>query len=125
MSSNQIKTQTKLKSMHRRQFGRVAVGVLAVTGLVACGGGGGDGSEDDEYPLRAAYDRISNGMTKEEVLAIVGREPEGKSKGSWSYRSAEENLMVWFGLHDGSSVWTVDGVNWDTVRRVPALSLAK
>ena len=125
MSNNQIKDQMKLKSMHRRQFGRVAVGVLAVTGLVACGGGGGDGSEDDEYPLRAAYDRISNGMTKEEVLAIVGREPEGKSKGSWSYRSAEENLMVWFGLHDGSSVWTVDGVNWDTVRRVPALSLAK
>ena len=125
MSSNRIKDQMKLEAMHRRQFGRLAVGVLAVTGLVACGGGGGDGSEDDEYPLRAAYDRISNGMTKEEVLAIVGREPEGKSKGSWSYRSAEENLMVWFGLHDGSSVWTVDGVNWDTVRRVPALSLAK
>ena len=126
MSSNQIKDQMKLKSMHRRQFGRVAVGVLALAGLVACGGGGGDNEGgDDEFPLREAYYKINVGMSKDEVLAIVGREPEGKSEGVWNFRSVPESLMIHFGSYRGSPDRRVIALEWVTNRRVPALTLQK
>lgn len=126
MNSSQIKDQMKLKSMHRRQFGRVAVGVLALAGLVACGGGGGDDEGgDDEFPLREAYYRINVGMSKDEVLAIVGREPEGKSEGVWNFRSVPESLMVHFESYRGSPDRRVIGLDWGTNRRVPALTLQK
>lgn len=125
MSSNQIKDQEKLKSMQRRQFWRLAVGALAMIGLAACGGGGGGGEDDSEFPLRAAYDKINKGITKEEVLEIVGREPEGKADGDWNYSSGIDYLTVWFGFQNDSSVRTVIGVEWETTRRVPALTLKK
>lgn len=126
MSSNRIKDQMELASMHRRQFGRVAVGVLAVAGLAACGGGGGGGDDgDSEFPLRDAYYKIDEGMSKDEVLAIVGREPEGKSEGTWNYRSVPESLMISFEARQGMPGLRVINVYWNTNRRVPGLTLSK
>lgn len=125
MSTHPIQNQMKSESiMHRRQFGRVAVGVLAVVGLAACGGGGG-GNESEDNPLRAAYDQINRGMTKEQVLAIVGREPETKSDGTWVYRSNSEYLNIGFSFQNGASVRTVNGARWESVGNSPALSIEK
>lgn len=125
MSSNQIKGQEILKSMQRRQFGRAAVGMFAVVGLAACGGGGEGDDGDSEFPLRDAYYKINEGMSKDEVLAIVGREPEGKSEGTWNYRSVPESLMISFEARQGMSGLRVINVYWNTNRRVPGLTLSK
>ena len=124
MSSNQIKTQTKLKSMHRRQFGRVAVGVLAVVGLAACGGGSGSEGETTSS-LREAYDKINDGMTKEDVLSIVGREPDYKAYDNWVFRTDTDTLMIHYGSYRDMPGVHVTGARWETTDDVRPSGLSK
>ena len=57
----------------RRVLERLALGGTAALALTACGGGGGDDSEGID--LRAAYDRVVEGMSVAQVTRVVGREP--------------------------------------------------
>lgn len=98
----------------RRQLGRAALAAVAALGLAACGGGGGDGNSEN---LREAYDKINHGMTKEQVLAILGREPDNKGNTSWFFRnpSRSETLHIGFGTDPGEDILEVGYVNWYTV----------
>jgi hypothetical protein len=92
MKSNEIKAA--MHSGARRAVMRITLaGVLAI-GLSACGGGGGD-SSDDSRDLRAALDRLRAGMTYEEVVAAVGWEPN-ETRNVWSHDGLQ--LQVIFGV---------------------------
>lgn len=58
----------------RRLIGRWALGGTAALALAACGGGGG-GDDSEGIDLRAAYDRVVEGMSVTQVTRVVGREP--------------------------------------------------
>ena len=58
----------------RRLLGRWALGGTAALALAACGGGS-DGDDSEGIDLRAAYDRVVDGMSVAQVTRVVGREP--------------------------------------------------
>ena len=58
----------------RRVLERLALGGTAALALAACGGGGG-GDDSEGIDLRAAYDRVVEGMSVAQVTRVVGREP--------------------------------------------------
>ena len=58
----------------RRVLERLALGGTAALALTACGGGGG-GDDSEGIDLRAAYDRVVEGMSVAQVTRVVGREP--------------------------------------------------
>ncbi len=101
----------------RRSMLRIGAGGLLALGLVACGGGGGDGDSDD-VDLRAAYDRVLEGMTIDQVIKAVGREPRSTSNGSggigvlrFSNNSGSQALDV--GI--GDSTRTTTYVRYDSL----------
>ena len=79
--------QDSLKRLSRRRLlGRMALGGPAALALAACGGGGG-GGESEGIDLRAAYDRVTEGMTRAQVVRVVGREPNSVSSDETLYWS--------------------------------------
>ena len=94
----------------RRQMGRLALGGLTVVALVACGGGGGD--SDEGLGLRAAYDRIIEGMDHADVDRVVGRgsiDPSNLTTRNWS--SSGQYLQVGF-TKLGDDSWVVGVASW-------------
>lgn len=70
----------------RRLLGRLALGGSAALALAACGGGGG-GDDSEGIDLRAAYDRVVEGMTRAQVVRAVGRDPNSVSSDETLYWS--------------------------------------
>ena len=77
------------KIIRRRSVVQITFGVAATAALAACGGGGGDDSSN--VNLREAFYKIQDGMTKEEVRAVVGRSEDGASPPSWT----EGGAILW------------------------------
>ena len=55
----------------RRMALRMGAGGVLAVGLVACGGGGAGDDSDDSRNLRAALDRLKDGMNEEDIIAAV------------------------------------------------------
>lgn len=93
----------------RRLLGRLALGGSAALALAACGGGGG-GDDSEGIDLRAAYDRVVEGMTRAQVVRVVGREPNSVSSDETLYWS-ENGQQLDVDIHEttGTTAW----VRWD------------
>lgn len=109
----------------RRLLGRWALGGTAALALAACGGGGG-GDDSDEIDLRAAYDRVVEGMTIAQVIRAVGRDPSETSPVSTGIGSMlwidgkGQQLNVGIGDTSRTTTWVV----WTRLTS-PATSLRK
>ena len=68
-------TRTNAVELKRREIlSRILIGAGLGLALAACGGGGGSDSSGSD--LRAAYEKIAQGMTEAEIISIVGRPPQ-------------------------------------------------
>lgn len=96
----------------RRLLGRWAFGSAAALALAACGGGGG--GDTAELDLRAAYDRVLEGMDHDEVNKAVGGAPLDVSDFSRGWSSGDQRLYVTFArLFSGE--FYVNGVQWNQI----------
>ena len=86
-----VKTTGSLWS-RRKILTRVALGSVTGFAMVACGGGGG-GNDSNGSDLRAAYDKIAEGMTEAEVISIVGRSPQSISSDHDMYWSGGGQVL--------------------------------
>ncbi|MBQ0919037.1 hypothetical protein KBW71_11375 [Hydrogenophaga aromaticivorans] len=109
----------------RRLLGQWALGGAAALALVACGGGDG-GDDSGGIDLRAAYDRVVEGMSVAQVTRAVGREPSEISSVStgvgglfWSDGNGQQ-LHV--GIGDVTQTTTY--VRWDRLTS-PVATLRK
>jgi len=95
----------------RRRMGVMAVAGAAAVFLSGCiGGGGGGSSDDDDVDLRAAYDRIQEGMVISDVERVVGVPANMQSQGRRDWERGNEGLYVTFSDFGGR--WLVMGVIW-------------
>jgi hypothetical protein len=85
---------SKDKTASRRQFGHVMLAGAVGVALTACGGGSDptgvtdDESAKNEPDLRKAYDRIAEGMLRQDVIDAVGTAPndgDSESGSGWVY----------------------------------------
>ncbi len=104
----------------RRAVLRMGAGGVLAVGLAACGGGGGDDSDDID--LRAAYDKIVDGMTRADAIRIVGRNPNSESSDRTMYWSdgKGQQLDVDVQQDNDSITW----VRWDKLT-TPTATLRK
>lgn len=102
MNSNKVKAAKHWAG--RRAAMRLTVAGVIAAGLTACGGGGGDSSEDPK-DLRAAIDRLKAGMTYEEVVAAVGWEPN-QNRNVWAHDDL--SLQVEFRFAPNQSVARIE-----------------
>ena len=101
------------RSMPRRQFASLALGGVVALALSACGGGSGD-SSDSDLDLRAAYDRIAEGMNHADVDRAVGAPNEYPNDTTRVWHSGNEALTVGFvRLNSGS--WVVGSAQWTSL----------
>lgn len=104
----------------RRVLERLALGGTAALALAACGGGGG-GDDSEGIDLRAAYDRVVEGMTRAQVVRAVGREPNSVSSDETLYWSENgQQLDVDINDTTGMTYW----VRWDRLT-MPIATLRK
>ena len=94
--SLQLSPQPSAVEPTRRQLGRLALGGLTAMALVACGGGGGDDTSSKELDLRAAYDRIVQGMDYDDVNKAVGAPSGDNSPSTRNWVSGGQHLVVGF-----------------------------
>ena len=85
----------------RRLLGRWALGGTAALALAACGGGSG-GDDSEGIDLRAAYDRVVEGMSIAQVIRAVGRDPNSNNTvvdgfGDLNWSENGQQLDVTFG----------------------------
>ncbi len=117
--------QKPLALLSRRQLlAKFSLGGAALAALAACGGGDG-GDDSDGIDLRAAYDRVVEGMTIAQVIRAVGREADGTgsvSNGAGVYRWSENGQRL--DVDIGSVTRTTRYVRWDSLV-VPYGSLRK
>jgi hypothetical protein len=113
--------QKSLALLSRRQLlAKFSLGGTALAALAACGGGGG-GDDSDEIDLRAAYDRVVEGMSAAQVIRAVGREPNSTSSDGTMYWSENgQQLDVDINDTTGMTYW----VRWDRLT-VPIATLRK
>lgn len=106
----------------RRLLGRLALGGSAALALAACGGGGG-GDDSEGIDLRAAYDRVTEGMTRAQVVLAVGREPNSvSSPASFTMYWSENGQQLDVSISD--STQTTYWVRWDKLT-TPIATLRK
>jgi hypothetical protein len=99
----------------RRLLGRLALGGTASLVLAACGGGGGADDDGAALDLRAAYDRVLEGMDHEEVNKAVGGAPLDVSDFSRGWSSGNQRLYVTFTKMISSGEFYVNGVQWKQI----------
>lgn len=97
----------------RRLLGRLALGGTVSLVLAACGGGGGD-DDGAALDLRAAYDRVQEGMDHEEVNKAVGGAPIDVSDVSRGWSSGNQRLYVDFDIPRPGEFYVV-GVQWKQI----------
>lgn len=108
----------------RRAMLRIGAGGVLAVGLAACGGGG-DG-DSDELDLRAAYDKISAGMSMEQAIGVVGRQPNSTSSNNYGvdrmYWDDGAGQLLSVGVHDLNR--DVTYARWDKLT-IPSETLRK
>lgn len=104
----------RARPLHRRHLACLALSGVAALALSACGGGGGSDSLDGNLDLRAAYDRIIEGMNHADVDRAVGAPSKNPENSTRKWESGNQFLTVGFAeLNSGE--WIVNGVNWNVV----------
>jgi hypothetical protein len=110
----------------RRRFAvQLGLGSVALL-LSACGGGGGNGISDEtnsrERSLRAAFDDLEKGMTPEDVINVVGRQPDRQTSSSYEWETREGTLSARFdgGFRPGV---TITGATWSSSKEALTKSL--
>ena len=98
----------KMNADRRRLLVNLMFGGTVGLALTACGGGGSS-SNEGSHDLRAALDRLRPGMTREQVIAAVGWEP---NDGISSWDDGDEWLMVAVNSLDGSDTLIITGAHW-------------
>jgi hypothetical protein len=81
----------------RRRFTQLVVAGAVGMALTACGGGSdsdGGGSE----PLRAVFDKLTPGLNKAKVLAMVDFAPINNTEATVTWTQGSEQLSVSFNL---------------------------
>lgn len=116
-----MKIDAQKKSVHEQQQSwtrrrMAAAGMLGMAAVFVSGciGGGGGDSSDDSVDLRAAYDRIHEGMNHADVARAVGvqpRNPDNKISQYWD--SGNQHMKVGF-VEWSDRGWLVSGVEWWT-----------
>jgi hypothetical protein len=110
-----MKNKKIVNALARRQFGRLALGGAAALALAACGGGGGgdDGDSSNERSLLDVYNKLEDGMSPEEVTALVGRTADSIGGSGYDWSNSTEILHTNFNLGSGSQIssamWTSNG----------------
>lgn len=102
------------QSWTRRRMATVGILGMAAVFVSGCIGGGGGDSSDDGVDLRAAYDRIHEGMNHADVARAVGvqpRNPDNKFSQYWD--SGSQHMKVSFSEWTGRG-WLVGAVEWWT-----------
>ena len=102
------------KWTRRRMATAGMMGMAAVFVSGCIGGGGGGSSDDDGVDLRAAYDRIHEGMNHADVARAVGvqsRNPDNRISQYWD--SGNQHMKVSFGDWADRG-WLVGAVEWWT-----------
>lgn len=94
----------------RRRMATVGVLGIAAVFVSGCLGGGGGDSSDDDVDLRAAYDRIQEGMTIRDVERVVGVPANMHNQGRRDWERGNEGLYVSFS--EFGEQWLVMGVIW-------------
>lgn len=94
----------------RRRMATAGVLGMAAALVSGCLGGGGGDSSDDDVDLRAAYDRIQEGMTISDVERVVGVPANMQNQGRRDWERGNEGLYVSFSEFGGR--WLVMGVIW-------------
>ena len=95
--SQQHSPQPSAVEPTRRQLGRLALGGVTAMALAACGGGGGgDGTSSKDLDLRAAYERIVQGMDYDDVNKAVGVPSGDNSPSTRNWVSGGQHLVVGF-----------------------------
>ncbi|MDD3786821.1 MAG: hypothetical protein PHQ87_14855 [Hydrogenophaga sp.] len=116
MMKNGIKKSTaQEQKWTRRHMGVAAMAGVAAVFLSGCiGGGGGGSSDDDDVDLRAAYDRIQEGMDHAAVARAVGVQPSNpENKITQYWDSGNQHMSVGFSEWSGRG-WLVGSVHWWT-----------
>lgn len=109
------------QSMSRRGFGGLFLAGLTSAVLVACGGGSdptgvtesSSSSQSDE--LLKAYNKINSAMTGDELITIVGRNPNvnnAVNQKEWS--NSTESLSVSLDYMNDDKSWRVGGAEYDS-----------
>jgi len=84
----------------RRQFGRWALASAGLLALAACGGGSsgsGSDSSSGRVDLYWAFDQFREGMVKQDVLRLIGEEPNANYTGDiWEWIYSPQALTVFF-----------------------------
>lgn len=101
----------RARPLHRRHFACMALSGVAALALSACGGGGGSDSSDGNLDLRAAYDRITEGMNHADVDRAVGAPNEYPNDFTRVWHSGKEALTVNFSQRSNGD-WVVGAVQW-------------
>ncbi|WP_157559220.1 hypothetical protein [Hydrogenophaga crassostreae] len=96
--------------MHRRQFASLALSGVATMALSACGGGSSNSSNGD-LDLRAAYDRITEGMNHADVDRAVGAPSKDLNETTRRWESGNQSLRVSF-VKLNSGFWVAGAVQW-------------
>lgn len=99
----------------RRLLGRLALGGTASLVLAACGGGGGSDDDGAALDLRAAYDRVLEGMDHEEVNKAVGGGPLELNDWTRNWKSGNETLSVGFTKMISSGEFYAVGAQWSKI----------
>lgn len=98
----------------RRRMATVGILSMATVFVSGCIGGGGGDSSDDGVDLRAAYDRIHEGMNHADVARAVGvqpRNPDEKVSQYWD--SGSQHMKIGF-VEWSEGGWLVSYVDWWT-----------
>jgi len=100
------------KPWTRRRMATAGMLSMAAVFVSGCLGGGGGGDSDDGVDLRAAYDRIQEGMSHADVARAVGVQPSNpENKFTQYWNSGSQNMTVTF-ADWGEQGWLVGGVRW-------------
>lgn len=104
----------------RRRFALLALGGAAAATLAACGGGSGS---DGDIDLLAIYNRLEDGMTFDEVTALVGRPADDldseRPDRFQGWTEGGQSLNVVFNFGDGD---VITSAKWDQISPPKSLS---
>lgn len=95
-----------LNAMGRRTVARMAMAGFLGLALVACGSDdanddGSGGESQGVAGLRAAYDRIGGGMNQDQLIAIVGQQPQARYRVT---TNSTDYLVLDWSNYSGSNV---------------------
>ncbi|MCB2018288.1 MAG: hypothetical protein KDF54_12385 [Hydrogenophaga sp.] len=112
-------TKTNAIELKRREMlSRILIGGGLGLALAACGGGGGSDSSGSD--LRAAYEKIAEGMTQDDVIRTVGRQPQSIWRNDTLWWTGDGQTLA-VTIHEETGL--VFSKRWDRVSPSETLSV--